>query len=404
MTTPATAHRGRVLFLDDEAPFLRMIAAAATQWSQGQWEVHTAESAGAALAVLQRQPADLVAVDVLMPVVDGVQFLGLLQRRFPGVQKVVLTAYVDDTQRTACLAAGAELFLEKPRTQAGLERVFATINELLRWPASEGFHGVMRRVGLQDVLQMECLARNSAILEVAAQGQGGTIHIRDGQIVDARAGSLSGEEAFNHLLALRGGGFGLKPFEPPAQETIAAPYEFLLIEAVRLRDEKAAQAEPPAGHDAGIMAADDPAARGALLPPSVPAPASPAPMELPLEPASQAPPLPFPATATAAQITTRAQPGGRIEELLICSAQGEVLHQWQCADPDGRVRLLEFVSKKARQLALGLPAGDFDRLELRAARGRVVLLVQSDRGALVRIGPGGAPQTPPLRLSLPLEP
>src|SRR5258706_15019129 len=41
----------------------------------------------------------------------------------------------------------------------------------------------------------------------------------------------------------------------------------------------------------------------------------------------------------------------RTDELLVCSLQGEVLHEWKCSNPNGRVGFLEFVSQKARQLA-----------------------------------------------------
>ena len=68
----------------------------------------------------------------------------------------------------------------------------------------------------------------------------------------------------------------------------------------------------------------------------------------------------------------------------MCSLQGEVLHEWKCANPNGRVGFLEFVSQKARQLAQGLPVGDFDRVEVNGVNTRVVAQVQAERALFVR--------------------
>lgn len=74
----------------------------------------------------------------------------------------------------------------------------------------------------------------------------------------------------------------------------------------------------------------------------------------------------------------------QIEELLICSVQGDVLYQWQCRDWGKRIGFLEFLSQKARQLAKGLPLGDFDRLEAQDGQARVIARIQADRAVLVR--------------------
>jgi hypothetical protein len=74
----------------------------------------------------------------------------------------------------------------------------------------------------------------------------------------------------------------------------------------------------------------------------------------------------------------------QVDELLVCSLQGEVLHEWQCSNTNGRVGLLEALSEKARKLAQGLPLGDFDRLEVNGADARIIAQVQSDRSLFLR--------------------
>src|SRR5260370_20951360 len=116
--------------------------------------------------------------------------------------KGVLRGDASEPYWSALLNGGAELFLEKPRAQGGWQSVYATLNELTRMQPEEGFRGVLRRVGLQDVLQMECLGRNSSMLEIVTGEVHGKIFIEHSQIIHAAAGPHKGEELLNYLPTL----------------------------------------------------------------------------------------------------------------------------------------------------------------------------------------------------------
>ena len=103
-----------------------------------------------------------------------------------------------------------------------------------------GFFILLRGVGLQEVVQMECVAHHSTILEIRNQHLRGQIFIEAGAITHAAVGSLVGEKAFNELLSMTGGEFQLKPFKAPPQRTINGGWEFLLLEAARRNDEDTA--------------------------------------------------------------------------------------------------------------------------------------------------------------------
>jgi CheY-like chemotaxis protein len=347
----------RVLLLDDDRRFLETVGELFTVWSHDSWQVHTAHNTARALALLQEQQFDLAVVDVNMPVVDGVQFLRLLNQKHPQLKKVVITGYADESRRNECLANGAELFIEKPRSQEGFETVFATLNELLDWQAQEGFRGVLRKVGLQDVIQMECLGRNSSVLDVANQRLRGRIFIEHGNIVHAVAGGQTGIEAFNRLLALAGGEFSIKPFEPPPERSIDSQWEMLLMEAARQRDEgtgPAATPEATAG-DAGAL----------------------------------------PEMADMLSRVAQAEEGPRIEEVIVCSGQGAVLYEWQCKDADTRLKLFGNLSQRAQILAQLLPLGRFDRLEISNGPMRAVAQLAPDRMLFVRVARGAPSDAPP---------
>jgi len=291
-------------------------------------------------------------VDVQMGVMDGIQMLALLNRGYPNVQKVVLTAFANEKYRAACLSNGAELFLEKPTCQDGWQILFTALNEVVRFKPEEGFRGVLRRVGIQDVLQMECLARSSSVLEISNGKLNGNIFVEVGQIVHAEVGGLTGEEAFNRLMGLGGGQFNLKPFFEPPARTITGAWEFLLMEAARKRDEAGSQPET-LSEETGVS----------------------------MEPAfetleSMTEPTAAPGAAAGARPV--------VEEMLICSAQGEVLNQWQCRNIDLWVSFFEFVSQRTQRLARALPLGEFDRLVIQAEDVRAVVIIGLDRGVLVK--------------------
>jgi len=212
------------------------------------------------------------------------------------------------------------------------------------------------------------------------------VFVKDGQITHAQCAGRKGEEAFNQLLSLTGGEFDLLPFTEPPEQTISGSWEFLLMEAARQRDESGEpEAESPSASAIDIPDMFQVPAAAAPQAPVVERQAAPPFVEAPAVPAVE---LPKPAVRLVETEPETALPAEasrpRTDELLVCSLQGEILHEWKCANPNGRVTFLEFVSQKARQLAQGLPVGEFDRVEVNAANTRVIAQVQAERGLFVR--------------------
>jgi hypothetical protein len=261
----------------------------------------------------------------------------------------MLTGEGNAERRETCLELGARLFLEKPASRDGFAAVFAALDALAEAQPREGFRGVMRRVDLQEVLQLECLSRRSSVLEVFTAQARGRIFISEGAIVHSDYGTLQGEVALYGLLALRGGEFNLSPFVEPPRRTISGSCESLLLEAAQLRDE--ALSTTPVGIEP-VSAAPEPAS----APPAAGASAAPA-----------------------------AGPGRRrIEEIVLCSGAGEVIFDWQCKSLSARQRLLDQIEQQAQQLARLIPVGRFDRLEIVTPETRAVCQVHPDRRLFVR--------------------
>lgn len=128
----------KILFVDDDAKLLEVVRQLMGHFAGDTWQIFTVPDVSQALAILQEQRVDLLVLDIHMPLVDGLQFLNLLQRKYPNILKVVLTGDATEHHRAASLSNGAELFLEKPRDEGGWRSVYATLHELTRFQPEEG--------------------------------------------------------------------------------------------------------------------------------------------------------------------------------------------------------------------------------------------------------------------------
>jgi CheY-like chemotaxis protein len=267
----------RVLFVDDSMAFLDSFTDLCVEFSRQTWRIHKAPSADTALDCLHDMMVDLVVLDVGMPMLDGLQLLGIINRRYPGLKIAVMTGSATEAKRADALANGAELFLEKPVTPEGMRSVFNMLQDLLLWKR-EGFTGALRQVSLQEVIQVECNGRHSSVLEIRNPEMRGEIYIETGAITHATAGELTGELAFRRLLALRGGEFQVKPLGAPPPRTINTGWEFLLMDAARASDEETVMLKKPAASPAGdtthVAMGEDLMVLPEAAPPTKPGPAN----------------------------------------------------------------------------------------------------------------------------------
>jgi len=117
--------RGKVLLIDDKLEFLKVLS---ERLRLRGYEVTGVGSGGEALQAVEQSPFDVIVLDLVMPVMDGVETLRRLRALDPQAQIIVFSGYATSREVEQALALGATDFLAKP---ADLDTLMEHINQAI---------------------------------------------------------------------------------------------------------------------------------------------------------------------------------------------------------------------------------------------------------------------------------
>jgi len=101
----------KVLIVDDERGIRESVA---RYLELGGWRCTTAENGMAGKEALQRDRFDVAAVDLRMPIVDGMELLRWINESGPQLPVVIISAFGEIADAVAAVKAGAADFVSKP--------------------------------------------------------------------------------------------------------------------------------------------------------------------------------------------------------------------------------------------------------------------------------------------------
>ncbi len=114
----------RILIVDDDLRVVAMLHEALSPF----YDVSTAQTGAAALALITQTPPDVVLLDYVLPDKSGLDLLREIKEAWPSVLVILITAFGSEDLSVESFRAGARDYLNKP---FGLPQLLARIERLL---------------------------------------------------------------------------------------------------------------------------------------------------------------------------------------------------------------------------------------------------------------------------------
>ncbi|MDP1761568.1 MAG: response regulator [Deltaproteobacteria bacterium] len=123
----------RILVVDDEPNMLRLLKT--ILMDKTGYEVTTTNNPLEVSKLLQESHYDLVVTDLKMPLVDGIDLIGIVKNIDAAIPIIVITAYGTIETAEEAIQKGAYDFITKPFRK---ETILITIKRALEWKRMQG--------------------------------------------------------------------------------------------------------------------------------------------------------------------------------------------------------------------------------------------------------------------------
>lgn len=153
--------------------------------------------------------------------IDGLTLGGALSEIFPGLQILFFPPYAGSERRLE--VAETKIFPEPIDGDALLDAIERAGKAGAR--SRDLFHVV-------DIVQMCCLARGTGAIQIVKDKRSGLLFLRSGQLLHAETIAARGTKALLEIVEWEYVEFAYDQSVRPSAETIAAPWDEALIEAV----------------------------------------------------------------------------------------------------------------------------------------------------------------------------
>jgi len=242
-----------ILAVDLEAGVAAALAAGLSQW---QAEIRLRQvSLAQAAAALQQEVFDLVVVNRGDPETAPAALVAALAAAAPAPRLLLVLGDACAADRPLFQGLGSVEEMPGPASAAELlARIVAALER--------GVKGHLENVGLAALVQLLALDKESCTLTVQSAMGRGTLYFVRGDLCDAETAAATGEEAAIEVLGWEIANVEMTGSSLRTQRAIEMPVTFLLIEAMRRRDERA-RGEPGAVAAGARVAAAEGRSNGA---------------------------------------------------------------------------------------------------------------------------------------------
>lgn len=226
----------RLLLIDDDPAQLRALARTLSV-RRSDLAVVTATDGHEAMELLSSTPIDLVLTDLQMPGMNGFELLAWIVSNAPHVPVFTMTGFPDRASVERLSRLGSLDCFTKPLD-------IPTVLDRLNDAVARGVRGHVRNISLASFLQIIEMERKTCTLTVQSGDRRGRLHIRDGSLIHAKLGDLVGEPAAIEIIGWNSPAITISSLFASNEVTVDASTSYLVMEAMRVRDE--AEASPSA--------------------------------------------------------------------------------------------------------------------------------------------------------------
>ncbi|MFC1706434.1 response regulator [Planctomycetota bacterium] len=231
----------RILVIDD-SKVARLVVKKVLR-EIGYTDVTEASNGNEGLALVKDRPFDLIISDWLMPGLDGLGFVKAVQQTPSRTVPIIMVTSESDVSRIVeILQAGAQAYVRKPFSPEMLRAKITEVRKKIQLAQTSAFtvlSGSLAEVGFPELVQFLSAQRAEGRLQISSERRTGEVEFRTGEVRDATCGDLVGDEAFFELAGLGEGTFKFERRSGAIEKTLSMETLPLLIEALRVRDERA---------------------------------------------------------------------------------------------------------------------------------------------------------------------
>lgn len=145
----------KVIIVDDDEKLLSLLS---EFLSERGVDVSAAASGKEALAMIEKEHFEVAILDVMMPQMDGLEVLKVLNSKYGGLPVIMLTARGEETDRVVGLELGADDYMTKPFSPREL---LARIKAVMRRHSKAGIDEVAETPP-KEVLNLDLQKREAS--------------------------------------------------------------------------------------------------------------------------------------------------------------------------------------------------------------------------------------------------
>jgi len=200
-----------VMLVDDDVSFLENMKDG-LEYSIENLKLVAHTNAEDAWKALEENDISLLITDQKLPGMSGVELVNLVDKKYPAIPIILITAYGTPKLKDNAINTGAIKFFDKP---IDLKEMIREVQKGLELSGDELTS--IKKMSLATVLELISMEKKTASIVVknSKTNKSGRIWFKEGNLIDAEAENIIGMEAVFEMLSFGDVGWIQNESDPP---------------------------------------------------------------------------------------------------------------------------------------------------------------------------------------------